>query len=180
MCRMEIRYGYDKFRITASILGFLIFFVMGWVLLCKLEIFKKEVFIKYFFVLIGVFFLSIMILQIITFTILLFRKTPAIIITEEYLIDNSKYYSFGKIPWNKITSINVIKHSNNRETIELVLSSDFSNQIKLDILKKILLWLDNYGDKSKIVLRNTFIDSEMEEFKNKIIITFSRVLDGSI
>ena len=39
---------------------------------------------------------------------ILFRK-KAIIITKEYLIDNSKYESFGKIKWKDISKIKRVK-----------------------------------------------------------------------
>jgi len=171
---MEKRYEYNKFRIAISIFVFLMLFIMGLVFLWKLEVFKRDLLIKDFFALFGIFFLSLMVLQIITFTILLFRKTFAVVITDEYLIDNTKYYSFGKIAWDKITSVNVIKHNNGKESIELFLSTEFSEELKLDILKKVLLWFDNYGDKSKIVLRSTFLNINMEELKKNIISTFKK------
>lgn len=171
---MEKRYEYNKFRITISILGLLMLFIMGWVLVWKLEVFKRGLLIKDFIALFGMFFLGMIVLQIITFIILLFRMTSAVIITDEYLIDNTKYHSFGKIPWDKITSVSVIKHNNGKESIELFLSIEFSEELKLDILKKILLWFDNYGDKSKIVLRSTFLNINMEELKKNIISTFKK------
>ncbi|MGV0754774.1 STM3941 family protein [Empedobacter brevis] len=114
-------------------------------------------------VILFLFAIFFIILRIIELGILLLKKTPAIIITDKYIIDNSRYYGFGKIPWNKIKYLNLVTTSSGKKYIELHLDNEFYSSIKLNTLKRILLWFDHYGNKSIVYLRNTFTDCNMEE-----------------
>ena len=86
---------------------------------------------------------------------ILFRK-KAIIITNEYLIDNSKYESFGKIKWKDISKIKRVKKRN----IQIFLNP---TKIKTNPLKTFTRFITNWEYKNSILITDTYLDCSIEE-----------------
>lgn len=164
---MKREYKFKNVRIVFAV-SIALLFILGVFVYFFEYIFPKEVIVNSdptFIILVIILFFSgcFIMLKIIELFILLLKKTPAIIVTDKYIIDNSRYYSYGKIPWNKIENLNLITTPSGKKYIELHLEREFYTSIKLNMLKKIMLWFDHYGNKSTIYLRKTFVNCNMEE-----------------
>lgn len=168
---MKIEYNYKNLRIILTLIIVVLFLSVGFPIVFEETTSQKEIIINNNYLLIlgliisfilsfSIFFI---LLKIIELCILLFKKNPAIIITDKYIIDNSRYYSFGKIPWSEIKHLNLVTPSSGRKYIELHLDTEFYTLVKLNKFKKILLWFDHYGNKSIVYLRGTFVNCNMDE-----------------
>ncbi|WP_442899863.1 STM3941 family protein [Gaetbulibacter sp. NE] len=91
-----------------------------------------------------------------SFIILLSRKY-SIKITEEFLIDNSKYESLGKIEWKDISKIQRFKKNN----IELTLNRDILKNKNL--LKRFLTFMHNWNYNKSILISSALTDCNTEE-----------------
>lgn len=91
-----------------------------------------------------------------SFIRLLSRKY-SIKITEEFLIDNSKYESLGKIKWKDISKIQRFKKNN----IELTLNRDIIKNKNL--LKRFLTFIHNWNYNKSILISSALIDCNIEE-----------------
>ena len=91
-----------------------------------------------------------------SFIRLLFRKY-SIKITEEFLIDNSKYESLGKIEWKDISKIQRFKKNN----IELTINRDILKNKNL--LKRFLTFMHNWNYNKNILISSALINCSTEE-----------------
>jgi len=150
-----------KFKKNRILLGILFFSLMLFASICFLinpELFLRNVFMKVRHVqLIGV-------IGIIFFSSLLFsffkiiRRKYAIQITDDFLIDNSKYESFGKIKWSDITKIQRLK----KTSIEIFIKRDLYKTKKINLLKKFLRFMSNWNYKKSIIISSALTDSSIE------------------
>ena len=90
-----------------------------------------------------------------SFLRILFR-TKAIIITKEYLIDNSKYESIGKIKWEDISKIKRVKKRN----IQIFLNP---RKIKTNSLKTFTRFLTNWEYRDSILITDALLDCTIYE-----------------
>ncbi len=90
-----------------------------------------------------------------SFLRILFRK-KAIIITKDYLIDNSKYEALGKIKWDDITKIEKLK----KRSIQIFLNR---TSIKTSPLKTFIRFLTNWKYKDSIIISDALIDCSRDE-----------------
>lgn len=150
-----------KFKKNRILLGILFFSLMLFASICFLinpELFLRNVFMKVRHVqLIGV-------IGIIFFSSLLFsffkiiRRKYAIQITDDFLIDNYKYESFGKIKWSDITKIQRLK----KRSIEIFIKRDLYKTKKINLLKKFLRFMSNWNYKKSIIISSALTDSSIE------------------
>ncbi len=86
---------------------------------------------------------------------ILFRK-KAIIITKEYLIDNSRYEALGKIKWKDITKIKKLK----KRSIQIYLNP---TTVKTSLSKTFIRFLTNWEYKDSIIISDALIDCSRDE-----------------
>jgi hypothetical protein len=104
-------------------------------------------------------------LMLYSFLRILFRK-KAIIITKEYLIDNSKYESIGKIKWKDISKIKRVKKNN----IQIFLNPI---RIKTNPLKTFIRFIGpNCEFRKSILISDTLLDCSIEELYKTISKTY--------
>jgi hypothetical protein len=100
----------------------------------------------------------------------LFSRKNAIKITDEYLIDYSKYESFGKIEWKNISKIQRLK----KESIELFINKSFFQNRKMNLLEKFLVLMHNWSYKRSIIISSALIDCNIEELYEDITIAYEK------
>ncbi len=137
---------FDKKRIILIIATLLVFSAGAVWFIKDSEMFMKVFLIKAFFKkkeyfqLFGYVSLLSGLVMIYAYIMLLFRKKEALIIAGDYLIDNSKFESVGKIHYNEIKKIKKFKKYN----VELVLKDEVLNLKKLNFLQKVVFWLNHW------------------------------------
>lgn len=102
-----------------------------------------------------------------SFLRILFKK-KAIIITKEYLIDNSKYESLGKIKWEDISKIKRVKKRN----IQIFLNP---RKIKTNPLKTFTRFLTNWEYRNSILITDALLDCTIDELFVVISNTFNEI-----
>ena len=80
------------------------------------------------------------------------------------MIDNSRYESFGKIEWKKISKIQRIE----KYSIELFLNKSVFEDRKINLLKKFLLFMGNWNYKKSIIISSVALDCSVEELYEEI------------
>jgi len=83
----------------------------------------------------------------------------AIRITDEFLIDNSKYESLGEIKWKDIFKIQRLKKNN----IEVFLNPTVFKTKKSNLLKRFLRFMHNWNYKKSILISSAALDCSIEE-----------------
>ena len=91
-------------------------------------------------------------------------RTKAIVITDEYLIDYSKYESIGKIKWRDITKIQRLK----KKSIEVFLKRDLYKTKKRNLLKRFLTFMNNWNHKKSIIISSALTDGSIEDLFKEI------------
>ena len=160
-----------KFKKNRILLGILFFSLMLFTSICFLvnpELFLRNVFMKVKHVqLIGI-------IGIIYFSSLLFsffkilRRKYAIQITDDFLIDNSKYDSFGKIKWSDITKIQKLK----KRSIEVFIKRDLYKTKKRNLFKRFLCFMSNWNYNKSIIISSALTDDSIENIFEEITNTY--------
>lgn len=165
---MDLEIKFRKERIILGIMISLLMFTFSFYFILKPEIFIRNVFMKILHIqilgIIGIVFFSALFFSIIK---LYFRKY-ALLITEEFIIDNSRYESLGKIEWQNISKIKIIK----KKSIEIFVNESVFQNRKLNVIKNFLLFMENWNYKKSIIISNAFLDCNIEELYEKIIVTY--------
>lgn len=159
----EIKFRKEKilFGITFS----LIMFLISLSFLIKPELFIRNQFrtvlyIQIFGVIGTVYFLTLLY----SFIKLLNRKF-AIRITENFLIDNSRYESLGKIEWNKISHIRRVS----KNCIELFLDESIYQKSKKNLLGNFLRFMNNWNYNERVIISSALLqDCSIEELYQDI------------
>ncbi len=115
---------------------------------------------------IGILYFSSMLHS---FFILLPRKY-SIQITEEFLIDNSRYESLGKIKWRDITKIERVK----KHSIKLTLNKSVFTIKKINLLKRFLLFMNNWDYKDSIIISSALSNCSIEELFENISVAYKK------
>ncbi len=98
-----------------------------------------------------------------SFLVILPRKY-AIIISDDFLIDNSRYESLGKIKWTDISKIEIVKKTN----IEISLKVDLYSIEKRNLLKRFLTFMNNWNNKKRILISSALTDSSIDALFEEI------------
>ena len=98
----------------------------------------------------------------------LFNNKSAIIISNNFIEDNSSYKSFGKINWKNIQSIETKGTLGGNKYIEIKMKRDFIffDTYKLNPLQKVLVFMKNWNYKSSIILTDKFLKISFDDFKS--------------
>ncbi|MQP24137.1 hypothetical protein GFJ94_03555 [Flavobacterium sp. LMO8] len=162
-----------KFRKVKILLGAfitLLLFLSSFYFLLKPEFFIRNVFTKVIIIqilgVIGMIYFLALFYSILT----LFSRKYAIIITDEFLIDNSKYESFGKVEWNTILRIEKFK----RKSIQIFVDENFIKNRKMNILENFLVLMHNWNYKRSIIISNALLDCSIEQLYEEIILAHEK------
>lgn len=160
-------YKFNKKRILLAIFVLLLMLLLSIYFLLEPEKFIKKTFSKkeqiQVLTIIGIIGFFLYSASIFSLLKILPRKY-AIQITDEFLIDNSKYESFGKIEWKNISKTQRIK----KYSIELLLNESIFNERKNNLLKKFLLFMGNWNYKKSIIISSSILDCNVEELYKEI------------
>ena len=156
-----------KFKKNRILLGILFFSLMLYASICFLinpELFLRNVFSKVEHVqitgIIGIiFFLSLLFSHL-----KIIRRKYAIQITDDFLIDNSKYESFGKIKWSDITKIQRLK----KRSIEIFVKKDLYKAKKRNLLKRFLEFMSNWNYEKSIIISSALTEENTENLFEEI------------
>jgi hypothetical protein len=120
---------------------------------------------KYILFLIGIISLPIMFLYSISYLLMYLDKKSGMIVTDEYIIDNSQYESLGKIMWKDVKGI-----TKDNKNLVLIMKNkpEYIKKLNLNVFKKTLIFFKNWSYKTTIILNNSTLDCKQEEFE-KII-----------
>ena len=158
--RKEIKFRKGRRgKILLGIIFFALFLILSFSFLLNSDIYIRNIFMT------GKGIQVIGIIGIIYYSSLLYSffkislRKHAILITEDFLIDNSKYESLGKIKWRDISKIQRFKKNN----IELFLNTNAFKSEKSNLLKRILRFMHNWNYKKSILISNSLLDCSIEE-----------------
>ena len=106
------------------------------------------------------FYFGVLALSTLFFTIInLYKRKSAIIITENFIRDNSKYDSIGTIYWHDIIDIRRI----NNNGIEIFVNKTVLRKTNLNYIKKFLLFMNNWNYNKSVIITTAFLDCNTEE-----------------
>ncbi|GER59129.1 hypothetical protein ULMA_12370 [Patiriisocius marinus] len=92
------------------------------------------------------------------------KRKYAILITDEFLIDNSKFESIGSIEWKSISNIKRLK----KKSIELDIIKSVLQKRKMNLLEKFFAFMHNWNYKESIIISSALIDCSIEELYETI------------
>ena len=160
----ENRIKFKKERITLGILFISLMLISSICFLIVPEKFIRNVFMKIEHIqIVGVLGILYFSTLLYSFLAILPRKY-AIIISDDFLIDNSKYESLGKIKWTDISGIKRFKKRN----IEISLKVDLYSSEKRSLLKKFLTFMHNWNNNNRILISSAITDSNIEALYEEI------------
>ena len=161
-------FKFNKKRVLLGILIMLVLLLISFFFLLKPEPFIRNVFMKAEHIqilgVIGiVFFLSLF------YSFLkLIPREYAIQITDEFLLDNSKYESYGKIEWKDISKIQRLKEN----SIELTISKAVLKNRKTNLLKKFLRFMQNWNCNNRIIISSALLDCSIEDLFETVTLSY--------
>lgn len=133
-------------------------------------IIKPEDFVNHFFateskiIITGLIFEVFFIPLLFSFIYILPGKV-ALVITDNYLIDRSRYESLGKIYWSEIAKIRVVK----KTYLRITFKKPIFKERKIFFLKQILLFMLNWKYKDSIIITTGFLECDIDYLKNEIL-----------
>ncbi|MFK8104054.1 MAG: STM3941 family protein [Saprospiraceae bacterium] len=162
-----------KFRRGRILLG-LTFFVLQLLLyisfLLNPEIYIRNVFIAERGIqIIGIIGFIYSSAVVFSFVSILPRKR-ALRITDEFLVDHSKYESLGKISWKDIISVQRLKKNN----VEVSLHPVVFKSKKSNLVKRFLRFMHNWNPKKSILISSALLDVSIEELFETILLTYEK------
>ncbi|MFC4740313.1 STM3941 family protein [Flavobacterium ponti] len=157
-------YKFNKERILLGIVFLLLMLIFSFYFLLEPEKFIRNIFTRketnQILGIMGIILFSSLIFS----SLKILPRKYAIRITDEYLIDNSKYESFGKIEWNNISKTQRIK----KYSIEIFLNEPVFKDRKIDMFRKYLLFMSNWNYKKSIIISSAILNCDVEELYKEI------------
>jgi hypothetical protein len=161
-------FKFNKKRIFLGIFFSLLMLLISIFFVLKSEIFIRNVFMKTIHIqilgTIGIMYFSFLFYSLLR----LFPRKYALIVSDEYLIDHSRYESFGKIEWKNISKIQKIK----KESIELYLNKSVFQNRKMNLLEIFLVFMHNWNFKKSIIISSALMECSIEELFNEITFAY--------
>ena len=161
-------YNFNKKRILLGTFSFLFMLFLSIYLVLEPEKFIRNIFMKeepiQILGIIGIIFFSTLFYSFIK----LFSRKIALQITEEYLLDNSKYEALGQIEWKNITKVKRIK----KYSIEFFVNESIFKDKNISLLKKALLFMQNWNYKKSIIISSALLDCSIEELFDNITLAY--------
>ena len=109
----------------------------------------------------GALFQSVLLYSLLTS----FGKKHALIISDEFIIDNSTYGSIGKIYWSDITEIK----RTTKMSVELILKASAFEDINDNLIKKFLRFMTNWSYNKSIIIPIALLDYRKDELHKLIM-----------
>ncbi|MCI4671807.1 MAG: hypothetical protein MRZ79_26935 [Bacteroidia bacterium] len=88
----------------------------------------------------------------------LFGRKTAIIITNEFLVDHSKYESLGEIRWSEVSRIQKIHKSN----VEVFLNKEAFDSRKISWFKRFLMFMSNWKHEKSVLISSALLECSRE------------------
>jgi hypothetical protein len=148
-------------NLIVFIFGLLSFFFIFFPETLKSSLFRSEIIIR----IIGVIGFPMSFLVSISYVIKLFDKNVGLVITDDFLVDNTVYESNGKIFWQDIFDVHKTKNN-----FELILSdkAQKTRNNELNSLKKIILIIKHWQYKDKIFINSSTLKCTKAELEKYI------------
>lgn len=159
------RFSYDRKRIVLAVITNMIFIVVSIWLICEPENFSTSILMKIWCQFLGCIFCVFSTLTLFSFIALLFKKTDAFVITDTYLVDNSRLESLGKIYFKEIQKIKTFK----KHSLEITMKEPVFKSMKLNVLQKALLIANNWKPKSTIIISSFTLNCDRDTLRNAIL-----------
>jgi hypothetical protein len=163
---MSNRFYFNKKRVG---FGVAVFAVLNVVSICF--IIYPEIFIRNFLMkkeaiqIVGFLSFIYSLLMFYSFLVLLFRKKEAFIISEDYLVDNSKFESVGKVYFSEIMKVKRL----NKNSLEITLKAPIFNSKKLNFIKKVICMLNNWNYKNSIIISSALLDCDIKSLEKDVL-----------
>lgn len=169
---VERKFLINKRKLLTKTLFTILFFLGAIAFILKPEWFLLNVFVKPHHILIlGIFSSVYFAVLLFSYFHLLMRKNLlALAINNDFILDNSRYESLGKIYWSEISGIKKI----NKGCIEISLVDMGSKHKKMPVLKRFLLFMSNWNYKRSIVVHNNWIDFSAEDLEKSLNTAFKQ------
>ena len=101
--------------------------------------------------------------QVLCSLITISTRKVALTITNDYLIDNSRFESLGKIYWNDITGIE-------KYSLKISIKDSHLKNNKNNLLKRIVFDIQNLTNKGSIIISCGLLESNREEIYEAIMV----------
>lgn len=163
---MTIDFELNKRRIGLGILFFVIVCMASlWIMTNPELVIEDSWGIHVFIKTIGLIGFVYGLLMFYSYLILICSKKKGVIISSQYLIDQSKYESIGKIEYKEILAVNRIQ----KYTLEIVLKEPIFQSRQLNGLQKVLLFANNWNYKKSIVISTALLCCDRNELEESIL-----------
>jgi hypothetical protein len=106
-------------------------------------------------------------LKVVSILLMINRKI-AIVVSDEYIIDNSSFESLGKIYWSEVIGVQVKARGN----LKIEVSNINLKLKKKAFLHKILLHIHNLDYRNSVVISSALLSCTFEEFEKSILTAF--------
>ena len=162
---MNCEIKFKKKRIILGIIFFSIFLSLSiWFIVNPKIFIRNFLMTESHIILLGLIGVITYIPFLFSFITILPRKV-ALTITDNYLIDRSKYESLGKISWGDVAKIKRIKKRSLRITFKKPI---FENK-KMFFVKRFLLFMQNWDYKDSIIISTALLECDIDYLEDKIL-----------
>lgn len=165
---------FEKKKIVFAIVLFITVFIVSIWYIIEPEIFVRNFLMKPEHILIIGTISFINSITVIYSLIYIFFKDIAIIISEDYLEDYSKYESLGKIHWDEVIKIKKIK----KTSLEITLKKSVFERVNISLLKRFLLFMWNWNYGKSIIISSALLDCSIDELEKLISTAFKNYKDN--
>ena len=168
--KVENKINFDKESVVFAILIVLLFISTSFWFILEPKIFIRNFLMKEWHIIllgvIGFIYFSAGLYSLLN----ILPRTCALIISEEYLIDNSRYEAIGKIRWDEISKIQRIKKS----SIQIFLKNGVIERFNSNLLKKFLQWGHNWDYKNSILISSGHLECDIDYLEKKIMQAYKK------
>jgi hypothetical protein len=162
-------------RIATGILFFIIACFISTLFLFHPEIFLRNKWMKIYHIqTLGVLGIIYSLIMLWSFSALIFRKKAAFIIADSYLIDHSKFESFGKIQYHDIQHVERIK----KHSLAITLREPLTYWKRLNLLQKAAFLANNWTFNKRIVVSAALIECDISVLEKAIVDAIKRQEKG--
>lgn len=161
------RFSYNRKRVGFGICFFIIaVFFSVWMINKPENFVRNFLLIKEHVQVIGFFLFIYGTLMLYSFIQLFFFKSEAFSISEDCLVDNSRYESLGVIHFKEIEKVERIK----KHSLKLVLKSSINETRKIHFFKKVVFIANNWSFGNSVIVSSALLDCDIDHLE-KVIIT---------
>jgi len=165
------KFYFNKKRIVFGLVFFATFNIISIWFIKEPEIFIRNFIMREWHIrILGILIFMYSVAMLWSFLILFFRKKEALVISEGFLIDNSKFESVGVINFSEIVRIN----RKGKNSLEIVLKEPVFKSKRLNLLQKIIHMANNWNYRSTIVVSGSLLNCDIVTLEKAILIAMKR------